>query len=130
MAEYTALPDEGLIDHIEICGYLAQAASAREQIDDALGCATRGLRLAQETGQDPYVSGHLLLQANALVMKGRITEAAAVAETAIDAAVLTGNDQFIVWTLWTDAIVCMSTGDTARALASASEALVPIGASD
>ncbi len=36
---------------------------------------------------------------------------------------LTGNDQFIVWALWTDAMVCTSTGDTARALASAREAL-------
>ena len=120
---YTALPDDDLVDHIEICGYLAQAASALERFDDALDCARRGLRLAQETGQGPYISGHLLLQANALVMKGRITEAAAAAETATDAAVLTGNDQFIVWALWTDAMVCTSTGDTARALASAREAL-------
>ena len=118
-----ALPDAGLVDHIEICGYLAQAASAVEQIDDALECASRGLRLAQETGQGPYISGHLLLQANALVMNGRITEAAAVAETATDAAVLTGNDQFIVCAMWTDAMACTSTGDTARALASAREAL-------
>ena len=56
-------------------------------------------------------------------MKGRITEAAAVAETAVDAAVLTGNDQFIVWALWADTLVCTSTGDTARALANAREAL-------
>jgi DNA-binding CsgD family transcriptional regulator len=118
-----ALPDAELVDHIEICGYLAQAASAVEQIDDALDCASRGLHLAQETNQGPYISGHLLLQANALVMKGRITEAAAAAETATDAAVLTGNDQFIVWALWADTMVCTSTGDTARALASAREAL-------
>ena len=122
-AAYTALPDDELVDHIEICGYLAQAASALERFDDALDCARRGLRLAQETGQGPYISGHLLLQANALVMKGRITEAAAAAETATDAAVLTGNDQFIVWALWSDAMVCTSTGDAARALASAREAL-------
>ena len=122
-AAYAALPDDELVDHIEICGYLAQAASALEQFDDALDCARRGLRLAQETGQGPYISGQFLLQANALVMKGRVTEAAAVAETATDAAVLTGNDQFIVWALWTDAMACTSTGDTARALASAREAL-------
>ena len=122
-AAYAALPDEGLVDHIEVCGFLAQAASAVEHIDDALDCARRGLRLAQATGQGPYISGHLLLQANALVMKGRITEAAAVAETATDAAVLSGNDQFIVWALWSDAMVCTSTGDTARAISSAREAL-------
>ena len=56
-------------------------------------------------------------------MKGRITEAMAVAETATDAAVLTGNDQFAVWALWADAMVCSCAGDTARALASAREAV-------
>ena len=60
-------------------------------------------------------------------MKGRITEAMAVAETATDAAVLTGNDQFTVWALWADAMVCSCAGDTTRALASAREAVTRSG---
>src|SRR5207248_164172 len=46
----------------------------------------------------------------------------AAAESATDAALLTGNDQFAMWALWADAMVCSVAGDTARALASAREA--------
>ena len=119
-----ALSDGQLAQYIDVTGYVAQAAALLEQTDIALECATRGLRLAQMSGQGPYVSGQLVLQTNALFMKGRITEAMAVAETATDAAVLTGNDQFTVWALWADAMVCSCAGDTTRALASAREAVV------
>jgi DNA-binding CsgD family transcriptional regulator len=36
--------------------------------------------------------------------------------------VLTGNEQFAVWALWSDAMACSVAGDTARALSSAREA--------
>ena len=120
---YRALSDEQLAEHIDVAGYLAQAASALERIDDALECVRRGLRLAQMTGQGPFIPGLLVLQTNALFMKGRIKEATRVAETATDAAVLTGNDQFAVWALWADAMACSCAADTARALASAREAV-------
>jgi ATP/maltotriose-dependent transcriptional regulator MalT len=123
-AIYVVLSDEQLAEHIDVSGYIAQASSALERTDDALECALRGLRLAQSTGQSPYIPGQLVLQANALIMKGRVAEAVKVAETATDAAVLTGNDQFIVWGLWTDAMACSAAGDTERALASAREAVV------
>ena len=64
-----------------------------------------------------------MLEANCRLMRGEITEAAAVAETATDAAILTGNDQFAIWALWADAMVSSWTGDTGRALASAREAV-------
>ena len=75
------------------------------------------------TGQGPFIPGLLVLETNALLMKGRITEAMAVADTATDAACLTGNDQLTVWALWADAMACSVAGDTARALASAREAV-------
>ncbi len=123
-AAYATLSDQEVAEHIDACGYLAQAAALLEQVDYALECARRGLRLAQMTGQGPYIPGQLVLQTNALFMQGRISEAMAVAETATDAAVLTGNDQFAIWALWADAMVCSCAGDTARALASAREAVV------
>ncbi len=120
---FARLSDEELAERLDVSGYVAQAASALEQTDDALECARRGLRVAETTGQDPYIPGQLVLETNALFMKGRITEAVAVAETATDAAVLTGNDQFAVWALWSDAVVCACAGDSTRALASSREAL-------
>ena len=122
-AAFADVSDEELAERLDVAGYVAQAASALEQTDDALACARRGLRVAEATGQDPYIPGQLVLETNALFMKGRIAEAVAVAETATDAAVLTGNDQFAVWALWSDSVVCSCAGDSARALASAREAL-------
>jgi ATP/maltotriose-dependent transcriptional regulator MalT len=116
------LSDEELVEQIDVLGYVAQASSLLERSDDALKYARRALRLAQSTGQSPFIPGLLVLETNALCMQGRITEAVAVADTATDAAVLTGNDQFAMWALWADAAACSTAGDTARALASAREA--------
>jgi DNA-binding CsgD family transcriptional regulator len=119
---YDALPDEQLAEHLDVGGYVAQAASALERADNALAYVTRALELAERTGQSPLIPGLLVIEANALVMKGRITEAVAVAENATD-LVLTGNDQVAVWALWADAMVCSLAGETARALASARDAV-------
>jgi ATP/maltotriose-dependent transcriptional regulator MalT len=118
-----SLSDEQMAERIDVAGYVAQAASALERIDEALECIYRGKRLAEMTGQTPYIPGMLVQETNALVMKGRIGEAKAVAETTTDAAVLTGNDQFAIWALWADAMVCSCAGDTTRALTSAREAV-------
>jgi ATP/maltotriose-dependent transcriptional regulator MalT len=121
---YVALADEQLAEHLDVGGYLAQAAAALERADAALEHVRRVLHLAQQTGQSPLIPGLFVIETNALVMKGRIAEAMAVAEIATDAAVLTGNDQVVVWALWADAMVCSLAGETARALASAREAVV------
>jgi DNA-binding NarL/FixJ family response regulator len=120
--ECAALSDEQLAERIDVLGYIAQASSLLERSGDAVAYARRALRLAQTTGQTPFIPGLLVLEANGLFMQGRIAEAAAVAETATDAAVLTGNDQFAMWALWADAMACSAAGDTARALDSAREA--------
>jgi len=122
-AQCAAVSDEELAEQIDVAGYIAQAASALERIDESLEHARRGLRVAELTGQSPLIPGLLVLETNALFMKGLIADATKVAETATDAAVLTGNDQVAIWALWADAMVCSSAGDTVRALASAREAL-------
>jgi len=121
---YVAVSDDQLAEHLDVGGYIGQAASALERADTALEHVRRVLRLAQRTGQSPLIPGLLVLETNALVMKGRIAEAMAVAESATDGAVLTGNDQVAVWALWADSMVCSLAGETARALASAREAVV------
>ena len=44
-----------LAEYIDVAGYVAQAAALLEQTDIALECATRGLQLAEMTGQGPYI---------------------------------------------------------------------------
>jgi ATP/maltotriose-dependent transcriptional regulator MalT len=118
-----ALTDEELTEQIDVAGYVAQAAATLERPDDALDHTRRALRLAELTGQTPFVPGLLVLETNALFMKGRIAEALAVAENATEAAILTGNEQFAVWALWADAVVASAAGETDRALAGAREAV-------
>jgi DNA-binding CsgD family transcriptional regulator len=118
------LSEQELAQQLDVVGYVAQAAATLERADEALEHARRALRLARMSGQTPLIPGLLVLETNALFMKGRITDAVAVAETATDAAVLTAYDQFAVWALWADAMVCSAAGDTARALASARDAAV------
>ncbi len=122
-AAYVTLSDDQLAEQLDVGGYVAQAALVLERADDALEHVRRALRLARQTGQSPLIPGLLVLEANCRLMRGEITEAAAVAETATDAAILTGNDQFAIWALWADAMVSSWTGDTGRALASAREAV-------
>ncbi len=117
------LTDEQLAEQIDVAGYVAQAAAMLERTSDALDHARRGLRLAEVTGQSPFIPGLLVLETNALFMKGRIAEALAVAENATEAAILTGNEQFAVWALWADAVVSSVAGETDRALAGAREAV-------
>jgi ATP/maltotriose-dependent transcriptional regulator MalT len=120
---YDALPDDLLIEHLDVGGYLAHAALVLERADSTLQYVRRVLRLAEQTGQSQLIPGLLVIETNALVLKGRIADAVAVAETATDAAALAGNDQVAVWALWADSMACLLAGETARALASAREAM-------
>ncbi len=117
------LTDDQLSEQLDVGGYVAQAALVLERADDALGHVRRALGLARRTGQSSLIPGLLVLEANCLLMRGEVTQAVAVAETATDAAILTGNDQFAVWALWADAMVSSWSGDTGRALTSAREAV-------
>ena len=54
---YVALPDEQLAEHLDVGGYVAQAAAALERADAALEHVRRVLRLAQQTGQSPLIPG-------------------------------------------------------------------------
>ena len=91
----------------------------------------RGLRLARQTGQSPFIPGPARARGQRAVHEGDGSpRPSAVAETATDAAMLTGNDQFAMWALWADAMACSCAGDTGRALASAREAAARAGAID
>jgi ATP/maltotriose-dependent transcriptional regulator MalT len=120
---YDALLDDLLIEHLDVGGYVAHAALVLERADSTLQYVRRVLRLAEQTGQSQLIPGLLVIETNALVLKGRIADAVAVAETATDAAALAGNDQVAVWALWADSMACSLAGETARALASAREAM-------
>jgi ATP/maltotriose-dependent transcriptional regulator MalT len=123
-AAFRDLDDERLATRIDLCGWIGLAAIRLERIDDALAFARRGLVVARARQQGSMVPGLLGLEAQALLLRGRVTEALGVAETAADAARLTGSDQLLMWSLQTLAGAASWSGDQGQAIGSAREAVV------
>ena len=92
-----------------------------ERADDAFAHANRGLDVARMTGQGVTVTTWLAIASLALVMKGRVSDAARLAHGSIDAARLIADDWRTVWALEADALAAFWAGDTDRALDSSRE---------
>ncbi len=122
-AAFAMLSDEQLAERIDVAAYLAMAAVRLERVDEALAHVRRGLRVARETSQGSTIPGLLAFEANTLLLAGQVSEAARVAETATDAALLAGNDWLTVWTLTSASLAGFWGGDAERALATAAEAV-------
>ncbi len=120
-AAFELLRDEQLAERIDVSAFLAMASVRLERVDEALAQARRGLRVARETSQGAMIPGLLALEANTLVLAGHVSEAARVAETATDAALLAGNEWLTVWALASASCAAFWAGDTERTLAAAQE---------
>src|SRR5205085_1815250 len=82
-------------------------------------------------GQGSVLHGELGLEAQALLLQGRVAEAVRVADAATDAALSAGNDQLLVWTLHTAATAAIWAGYVDHAIFSARQTDVladPLGA--
>src|SRR5205807_1829028 len=118
---YAAVSDDQLAERIYVSFYVALAAERLERADDALAHLNRGLEVARMTGQAATVIPWRAIAANALLLKGRVREAADTAATAIDEAALSRSDFRTVWALEADALAAYWAGESERALASARE---------
>jgi ATP/maltotriose-dependent transcriptional regulator MalT len=119
---FDRLPDERLATRIDLCGWIGLAAVRLERVDDALRTVARGLVVCRAAEQGAMLPGLLGLQAQALILRGQLSDAVGVAETATDAARLAGTDQLLVWALQTMSTAALWSGDLERATASAREA--------
>ena len=117
------LPDERLVESIDLIQGIASAALRLERHDDALDHLRRGFVLARASGQGTMIPGWLAFEAFALLMKGRVADALKIAETAVDAALLSGSAWHTAYAFEADSMAAYWAGDTERALASAQEAL-------
>jgi DNA-binding CsgD family transcriptional regulator len=118
---YGRVSDDQLAERIYVSFYVALAALRLERADDALAHLNRGLEVARMTGQAATVIPWTAIAATALLLKGRVREAADAAAAAIDQASLSRNDFRTVWALEADALAAYWAGDSERALASARE---------
>jgi DNA-binding NarL/FixJ family response regulator len=117
------LTDEQLAERIYLAFYLGVSALRLEHADEALAFVYRGIDIARSTGQEATTTPWLAIAAQALLLKGRVSEASRVAATAIDDALLTANDWRTIWALEADALANYTAGDPTRALSSANEML-------
>ena len=124
LGAFDAIDDEHLIERIDLCGWLGMAAFALEEMNHVLDPVQRGLSLSRASGQGgSNIPGLLNLQVQALILCGRVSEAVRVADTAVDAALLSGNGQLIVWASEAASMAAMWAGDSEGALANAREAV-------
>ncbi len=117
------LPDERLVETIDLIQGIASAALRLEHPDDTLDHLRRGFVLARASGQGTMIPGWLAFEAFALLMKGRVADALKISETAVDAALLSGSAWHTAYAFEADSLAAFWAGDTERALASAQEAL-------
>ena len=122
-AALALLSDDRLVESIDLIQGIASAALRLERIDDTLALLERGFVVARASGQGAMIPGWLAFEAFAHLMHGHVAEALRVAETAIDAALLSGSAWHTAYAFEADSMAAYWAGDTERALASAQEAL-------
>jgi DNA-binding NarL/FixJ family response regulator len=122
-AAFALLPDARLVESIDSIQGLASAALRLERVDDTLDHLQRGFVLARASGQGAMIPGWLAFEAFALLMKGRLAEAGKTAETAVEAALLSGSDWHLAYAFEADSMAAYWAGDAQRALTSAQDAL-------
>ncbi len=118
------LSDDRLVESIDLIQGIASAALRLERIDDTLALLERGFVVARAAGQGAMIPGWLAFEAFAHLMHGHVAEALRVAETAIDAALLSGSAWHTAYAFEADSMAAYWAGDNERALASVQEALV------
>lgn len=118
-----ALPDEQLAGRLDALILLGWVARAVERFDDGLRHLERGLAISRATGQGSLYVPMLLGVGMIRLWQGRLAEAAASAEDAVDVARLSRNDQSLTWALGLQAWVATRSGDLALALQAGEEAI-------
>ena len=85
--------------HPGIAIWLGWAEVCNERFDDAIRHLERGLAISRSAGQSHLTVGLLVVEGQALVMKGRCKELEAVAEEATEEALLSASDLFLSWAM-------------------------------
>ena len=88
------IPDELLLTRLDVFLYLGQVEHSLGFLDDAVRHLDRGLVLCRRTGQSYLVPALQVVKTVALIFQGRLEEAAELAETAHEGALLLANQHF------------------------------------
>ena len=125
-----ALPDEALAGRLDLPYYLGFAEYFCERYEDAARHLRRGIAVARTVGHGRFAGFCMVGLAQALERAGRLGEALATAEAAVEAARLSGNPQAIGFALVAEAWTAAEVGDTERARRAAEEAVAVLDGLD
>jgi DNA-binding NarL/FixJ family response regulator/Arc/MetJ family transcription regulator len=118
-----ALPDEELVARLDAPNYLGFAEYFCEHYEDAARHFRRGIAQSRAVGLGQFVVQMRVGLAHALERLGRLSEALEAADSAAEAARLSGHRQLIGFALVAEAMTATELGDIDHARAAAEEAV-------
>jgi DNA-binding CsgD family transcriptional regulator/tetratricopeptide (TPR) repeat protein len=116
-----ALPDPELAARLDAASHLVAAEIYLDHYQDAIAHADRGLEVGRASGQGQLFPQLTQSKAVALVMLGRLNEAADILDGAIEAARLSGSPQTVSWALFNRSWTALQAGDLDTALRTGKE---------
>jgi DNA-binding NarL/FixJ family response regulator len=111
-----ALPDEVLARRPHALQWLSSAELFLDRFEQGIAHAERGIAVARASGQGELLPGLIPALGAQLVITGRLDEAAALLDDAVDAARLTDNAWALSWSLSTRCYAAVMAGDVETAL--------------
>jgi DNA-binding CsgD family transcriptional regulator len=120
---WTELSDERLAERVYLNHYVGEAGVRLERPERAVAHWKRGVDVARMTGQDATARSWSGVAIYALLLKGRVAEAAVLAAADLDPEALDRDDWRQVWLYSADSYAALWRGDVDRALTHAREAL-------
>jgi ATP/maltotriose-dependent transcriptional regulator MalT len=111
------LPDERLEEALEVLYSLGWGTVHLDRYDEALAHFRRGLAISSRIGAVRHMATFRIEPIEPLMRAGRIAEALATAEEAVEAARLHPSPRFAWWALWLRGAAVLRTGDLERARA-------------
>jgi ATP/maltotriose-dependent transcriptional regulator MalT len=100
VAQLERLSDAALAPHLEALYYLGWAENYLERYDDAIAHARRGIAIARATGDGRLLVPMMLVQGYPFEAQGRLAEAAAMCENAVEIARLAAHPHYLFWALF------------------------------
>ncbi|MFL5844442.1 MAG: AAA family ATPase [Solirubrobacteraceae bacterium] len=115
--------DEQLARRLDAAAELAASEIYLDRFAEAAAHCERALEVGRATGQGELFPEIYAACGVALTLSGRLVDAAALLDTAIEAARLTGNQPGLAWALFCRAFVALPAGDNKLAITAGQESL-------
>jgi DNA-binding NarL/FixJ family response regulator len=121
-ARVATLDDDRLADALDTLYSLGWGATHLEAYEEGIAYFARGLAIARRHGVARYLMTFRTEPAEPLLRSGRVREALAVADDAVEASRLHPSPRFLWWALWLRSTILLRTGEVDAAEADLDEA--------